>query len=288
MKEILDLGVLVATVLLMVSVGIELERSAFQGLFRQPFRLALLFAGQTVLAPVVALMLVAAWDLPANLAAGLLLVAACPVGDLAGPYTALARGPTALAVLLNTISCLLAALTMPLLFRVYEGLLSTAFVFTAPGWAIVGKVFLMTTVPVLLGLLVRAIRPDWADGWRPWLRRSCALSIVALVVFVLYSQWPQVRRDGVTAALAAALFLVLTSAGGWVIGCVLGWPGRYRLCTAFLAAVRNLGLAAAVAITLMGRADYAVFGAVYLLVEVPLAFGLVAWSARSVNGARAT
>ena len=41
-------------------------------------------------------------------------------------------------------------------------------------------------------------------------------------------------------------------------------------------AARNVGLATAIAITLLGRLEYAVFAAVYFLTEVPLLFGAIA------------
>jgi len=42
-------------------------------------------------------------------------------------------------------------------------------------------------------------------------------------------------------------------------------------------AVRNVGLASAIAITLLNRIEYAVFAVVYFLTEVPPLLGLVAW-----------
>jgi BASS family bile acid:Na+ symporter len=61
--------------------------------------------------------------LPPDLSAGILLLAACPVGDIANVHTLLARANVALSVTVNTLSILFSAVTMAGIFEVYGYLL---------------------------------------------------------------------------------------------------------------------------------------------------------------------
>ena len=105
-KTILDLGVLFVAVLLMITVGLELEGRHFREVGQRKWSVGLLLGGQVVLLPLLGIAVAQALDLPPHLSAGILLVAACPVGDIANFYTLIARGNAALSLVLNTLSCL--------------------------------------------------------------------------------------------------------------------------------------------------------------------------------------
>ena len=75
-----------------------------------------------VLLPLLGIAVAQALDLPQHLSAGIVLVAACPVGDIANFYTLVARGNAALSLVLNTLSCLFCAATMSVVFAAYDRL----------------------------------------------------------------------------------------------------------------------------------------------------------------------
>jgi ACR3 family arsenite efflux pump ArsB len=87
-----------------------------------------------------------------------------------------------------------------------------------------------------------------------------------------------------------ATFIIPALVVGWVFGRVLRLGARDSFTTGVLFAVRNVELATAIAITLLGRIEYAVFAAVYFVTEVPLLFGAVAlyrrWWARASDAAK--
>ena len=70
-----------------------------------------------VILPGLALLLIACFVPPAHVAAGLLLVAACPIGGISNTYSYLAQASTALAVALTTLSSAAAAITIPVISR---------------------------------------------------------------------------------------------------------------------------------------------------------------------------
>jgi BASS family bile acid:Na+ symporter len=123
MKAVLDLGVLGVTVLLMLTVGMDLEARDFREVARRKGSLIVVLLLPALLLPVLGFGLAHLLTLQPHLAAGLLLLAACPVGDIANFYTLLARGNLALSVSVNTLSCLLSVATMAVAFALYSHML---------------------------------------------------------------------------------------------------------------------------------------------------------------------
>src|SRR5262249_37235500 len=70
-----------------------------------------------VLLPPLAVGLVWLFAAPPDIAAGVLLVAACPIGGVSNGYSSLARASTALSVTLTGLSCLCASFTIPVIGR---------------------------------------------------------------------------------------------------------------------------------------------------------------------------
>jgi BASS family bile acid:Na+ symporter len=277
MQIALNLGIIIASVLITLAVGLEVDRAALYQALRMRARVLILWVLQAVIPPLIALVLVHLLNLPFHAQAGLLLLAACPVGDIANAYTMLARGPIICSLAVNALSCLTAPITMGVAYMLYGLVLKDSFYFMLPTPVLVTRVFLLAVLPIIVGVAIRSLFPRVVDLIRPWVRNVCGLSIVFLIVYVLMGNWNQVRAEGVITGVAALLFLVITLASGWWVGHSMRMSRAEQGCAAFVIGVRNLGMLAAVAIVLMGHAEYAVFGAVYFLIEVPLAFALIKW-----------
>jgi hypothetical protein len=176
---------------------------------------------------------------------------------------------------------------MAVTFAVYEELLGDAFVFVIPKLALVLRVFFLAVLPVIVGASWRSIHPASASRVRPWIRGVCVWCIAVLLVYVVANQWEQVIAETVSSVVAAIAFLSANLAVGWWAGRGMGMTTLEKASAAFLIGVRNLGMMAAVAIVMLGRTDYAVFGAVYFLVQVLLALALIRWTLRRAPSARA-
>jgi bile acid:Na+ symporter, BASS family len=290
-KTILDLGVLFVTVLLMITVGLELEGRHFREVGQRKWTVGLLLGGQVVLLPLLGIAVAQALDLPRHLSAGILLVAACPVGDIANFYTLIARGNAALSLVLNTLSCLFCAATMSVVFAAYDRLFPQHFVLTVPTTQLVVRLVLMLLIPAIAGMAVRRFRPDFAIKCARTLRNLSFAGVGFLLMFVLVSRREQMIADWQPAVVAANSFIISALVVGLVFARMLRLGASDSFTTGVLFAVRNVGLATAIAITLLGHLEYAVFAAVYFATEVPLLFGAVAlyrrWWAHASDPAKA-
>ncbi|MBN1346954.1 MAG: hypothetical protein JXQ73_29965 [Phycisphaerae bacterium] len=70
--------------------------------------------------------------------------------------------------------------------------------------------------------------------------------------------------------------MTVAKLAGWITSAAVGLPAHDRMTFAVVFATRHVVLGSAVAVTLLGCVDYAAFGVVYFVTEVPLLLALVA------------
>jgi BASS family bile acid:Na+ symporter len=269
-KALLDLAVPLLTFLLLLAVGLDLTPVDFERVRRQPRVLAAGLVGPVLVLPPLALLLVVLCRPSSDLQTGLLLVASCPIGGISSTYTYLARASTALSVTLTACSSLLAVVTIPILALAFEAAFGQPMGFGVPLPLMVAQLLLMLALPVALGMLVRFRRPALASRSQPYVRALSFAGISALILLIVASD-PAVFMHGLRDTVSlAAMFVVASLLAGWLIGAGIraSRPDRFTLAAEF--ATRNIAVAAAIALTLAGRIEFAFFGTVYFLTEIPL------------------
>jgi bile acid:Na+ symporter, BASS family len=238
---VMTLGAALVTVLLMVTVGIELTMRDFREVVRRKRVLFGTLFLPVIILPLIALALTRALSLPPHVTAGVLLLAACPVGDLANVYTLLARGNLALSVTANTLSCLFSAATMAVAFAAYDQLLGGQLALALPTAGLVLRLTLMVALPVLAGMGLRRWRPAWVAAHRSLLRTFCLVGIVFLVVYVLMTRWTQVAAEWHLTALVGVALMLGALVAGLGVARLLRVGGRDGVTVAITFAVRNVG-----------------------------------------------
>lgn len=102
--------------IVMFGMGLTLNPSDFKILGRHPKSVLVGVAAQFVIMPLTAFALAKALGLPPQIAAGVILVGACPGGTASNVMTFLARGNVALSVAVTSVSTLLAPVLTPAVF----------------------------------------------------------------------------------------------------------------------------------------------------------------------------
>jgi BASS family bile acid:Na+ symporter len=282
MKTVLDIGVLLVTLLMMVAVGLELEWRDFREVTHRTGTLVGTLLLPVVLLPALGFAIARVLALPSHVRAGILLLAACPVGDIANLYTLLARGNLVLSVAANTLSCLLSVATMPVVFALYDRLLGEHFAVPAP--ALILRLTAMIAVPVASGMAVRRWKPTWAVRYRTTVHNLCLAGIAFLVVYVLVNRWAQVAAEWRQTALAGVSFVGAALAVGLAVARLLRLDANDRIAVGIAFAVRHVALTTAIAVTLLNRIELAVFSVVYFLAEVPVLLSVAAMHRRRYAG----
>ncbi|EMF99687.1 sodium Bile acid symporter domain protein [Leptospira borgpetersenii str. Noumea 25] len=105
--------------LIMYGIALELKLEDFRLLFDKPRASITGILSQFVLFPFATYLLLWILNPPSGVALGMLLVAACPGGNISNFITLLARGNTALSISLTTFSSILAIVATP--FNFFSG-----------------------------------------------------------------------------------------------------------------------------------------------------------------------
>jgi BASS family bile acid:Na+ symporter len=276
MAQLVEIAIPVITFLLMLAVGLDLTPGAFARVRRRPVLVIAGIVGPTLLLPPIALLLVATLAPAPQIATGLLLIASCPVGGISNVYSYLARASTALSVTLTAVSCLLAAATIPLLTRGFEWALGRPLGFAVPWQALAAQLSAVIVLPVAAGMIIRRAAPDWTARRDRQVRAWGFIALAALIAFVIVDQ----RRDFLLqiramTAVTVAMTVAAMAAGAAVAFAVRADPrDRFTLAVEF--ATRNVAVAVAIAVALLGDARLAVFATTYFLVEIPIMLAAVA------------
>ena len=134
--------------IIMLTMGMTLTTEDFKILARRPFDIFIGALAQYTLMPLIAFVLVKVMDLPAGVAAGLLLVGCCPGGVSSNIITFLSRGDVAFSVGMTTASTLLAPVMTPLLMLYLAG-----DKIDINAWAMFKSILIVTILPVAVGFL---------------------------------------------------------------------------------------------------------------------------------------
>lgn len=205
--------------LIMFGVALETRPSEFRRLAAAPRSLFAGLVSQFALLPAMTALLVAWLKPPPGLGLGMLLVAACPGGNVSNFLTSVARGNVALSVALTAVATPAAVALTPLNFGLYASLIpETRMLLKAVRpdfWELFTSVLTLLILPLGLGMGLARWRPQTADKIRRPLRK------ISVVIFSAY----------VVAALAANGDIFLKTASGlfpWVVAhnalaFFLGW-----------------------------------------------------------------
>jgi BASS family bile acid:Na+ symporter len=275
-KALVDITVPATTFILLVAVGLGLTLDDFARIARKRTLVLVGLFAPLVFLPPIAVALIRVFHAAPDLAAGILLIAACPVGSVSNMYTYLARGSTAVSVALTGLSSLLASLTIPVIGKAIETLLAQPFDLKAPPSVLATQLLLVLALPVVLGMWVRPRFPELARRIAPALQRLSLIGILLIFALVILANPGPFFAGLTTAVPLAAAFVIASIVVGWVTAWFITADAGERFAVAAEFGARNVAIATAIAVTILGRIEFARFAATYALIEVPLMLGAVA------------
>ena len=230
--------------LVMLGMGLTLNVADFAAVLRLPGAVALGFAAQYTIMPLIGCSVGKMLALPAPFAVGLILVACCPGGTASNVVTYLARGNVALSVLMTMCSTLAAVVMTPLL----TGWLAGAYV-PVDAWGIFLTTAQVVLAPILIGLLLHHQAPRLAGFILPAGPIMSVLVISLIVGSIIGQNATAIFAHGGQLLLAVSLL----HGGGFFLGYIVGRLSGFDLGVARTLSIevgmQNSGLGAVLAKT---------------------------------------
>ena len=251
---------------IMLSLGLALVADDFKRVVVQPRDFILGAASQMLLLPAVAFVLILFWPIEPALAVGVMILAACPGGVTSNMMTHLAHGDTALSVSLTAVISVVSVFTLPLIVGFSIVFFMDAE--TAPdisvGQTVIG-VFLITTVPVAIGMLIRHLWTGFAVGFERIARVVAAALFVLIIFGAIYSERANIVEYFIQAGPVTLALNVLMMAIAFTIANLFRLGAAQRTAITLECGLQNGTLAIFVAATLLENTTMMVPGGIYSL-----------------------
>ena len=141
--------------LIMLGLGLSLTIQDFKRVINIPKDFLVGFISQLVLLPIIAVLIALLLKLPAELAIGLMLIACAPGGVTSNVLTKFADGDVALSITLTAVVSLISIISVPFIMFASIDFFEIEIVKEISMTGIALKMFLVVTVPVIIGMIIR-------------------------------------------------------------------------------------------------------------------------------------
>lgn len=175
----------------MFGIALEISLTDFKRLLKNPKPILIGVLSQFLLLPAITFLLVISIQPLPSIALGMMMVAACPGGNISNFITHLSGGNTALSVSLTAIATLLAVVMTPLNLQFWGSLYTpTASILNEVAIApleMVKLVSLLLGIPLVSGIYIHHLKPIIAKKIAKVLKAVSLVFFVALIFIALYN-----------------------------------------------------------------------------------------------------
>ena len=282
MGIVTDVVLPIALAFIMFSLGLGLRFSDFARVATRPRDFLVGALSQVVLLPAVAFVLVSLWSLPPELALGVMIIAAAPGGVTSNLLTAFGRGDVALSISLTAVISLLSVITIPLIVVFAHDRFMGADAGDVSVVEAALGVFLIVTLPALIGLMTRRLAEGFATRFQPTARHVSTLLFVLVLAGAIYQEHENAlyylaQAGPITAVLNVAMMVL-----AYLLARLFASGPRQRVAIAIECGVQNGTLAIAVATLLFGGGLATVPAATYSILMFGTALIFIAVLRRQV------
>lgn len=232
--------------IVMFSIALDLRPSDFRALMRAPKPLFTGLVSQFLVLPALTFAMLLATNPRPSIALGLILVAACPGGNISNFITHRAGGNSALSVSMTGIATVAALLLTPFnvalwgnLYAPTRDLLRQT---SLDPVSIAVTVFFMLILPLILGVLLNANRPAIAARIRKPMQWLSMAIFIAFIVVALAANWGFFLSFAGAVAGLVILHNALALGGGYLTATLARLSDFDRRAITIETGIQNSGL----------------------------------------------
>ena len=169
--------------LIMLGLGLGLKIDDFTRILKTPKDFFVGFFSQLIILPLIAYLLIIILKVPPEIAIGVMIIAAAPGGVTSNILTKFANGDVALSISLTAVISLISIITVPLIIFTSADLFGITNIsqnISMTGIAL--KMFLVVTVPVILGMIIRKFAENFVNSKIQIFEK---LNIILFVIFFI-------------------------------------------------------------------------------------------------------
>lgn len=265
----------------MVAMGLSLTLESLGKVVRNPGPLLVGLTAQLLMLPAIAIGLGFAFNSPPVIAAGAIILAACPGGITSNAYVFASRADIALSIGLTTVASIITVLSIPFLTLLALNLhLDRSEIPSVPVRQMTVTLAMFTVVPVAIGMATRRWQPGFAARIIEPLRIITLVALMIIVVVGTITAWDTIAENLWTAGILMTAINISAMSLGYGLGKLMRLPFAQMASITFEVGVQNLSMALFVCLTFLKSPELAVATLVYALIMKITALSFV-WFVRN-------
>ena len=254
MEALITPALLFAQATIMFSLGIGLEFADFKRITERPYVFTIGLISQVAVLPLCAFTVAHLFDFPPVFAAGLMLLSFCPGGVTSNIISKLSKGDVALSVSLTALVSVLSFMTVPPLVAWSIGYFMGADAIEFSFFQLSIVAFLVTTTPVVLGVLMRHYRRATALKIEAALEKIAIVLWTIIVVLAIAKTFDQLVENFAQLGTGLLFLPFMMMVIGLTLSKLLGLSRKESKTLAIETSIQNSPLAIALAATIAGGA----------------------------------
>ena len=251
----------------MFALGLGLTGNNFLRVVKQPRDFFVGAFSQIILLPIIAFILVKIWPIAPELAIGVMIIAAAPGGVTSNLLTSFAKGDVALSISLTAIISLLCVITIPFIVLTSVTLLTESNITQVISLANMARdMFLIVTVPVILGMLFRSLASGIASTFEPKAKKISTVLFVLVLLGAIAAERENVVSYFAQAGLITLVLNIIMMVVAFYLAQLFGSKAEQKKCITIECGLQNGTLAIFVATSIFGGGIYVIPAATYSLI----------------------
>jgi len=267
MNIVTDVILPLALAFIMFALGLGLTSADFLRVIKQPRDFFVGACSQIILLPIIAFFLVKIWPIAPELAIGVMIIAAAPGGVTSNLLTSFARGDVALSISLTAIISLLCVITIPFIVLTSVELLAASNITQNISLISMSRdMFLIVTVPVILGMLFKNFASTVALKFEPIAKKASIILFILVLLGAIAAERENVISYFAQAGLITLVLNVVMMIVAYYVAKLLSSGTKQRKCITIECGLQNGTLAIFVATSIFGGGAYVIPAATYSLI----------------------
>ena len=257
----------IALALIMLALGLGLTGQDFLRVIKQPKDFIVGLICQLILLPIIAFILIKIFNTPLELALGVMIIAAAPGGVTSNVLTKFANGDVALSVSLTAVISLISIISVPfIVFKSADLLQVTGISKDISMIGISTKMFLVVTLPVLLGMLIRKFATNFIMSKTQLIQRISIILFIIVFAAIWVEEWENIMSYIAQAGAITLVLNIVMMIVGYYVAKFLASGVAQRKCISLECGLQNGTLAVFVASQLFSDITFLVPTAAYALI----------------------
>ncbi|MBI9032835.1 MAG: bile acid:sodium symporter [Bacteroidales bacterium] len=234
---------------IMFGIALEIKPNQFKEILKHPKAVIVGFLSQFVILPALTFILIFFFRnwITTSVALGMVLVAACPGGNVSNLISVLAKGNAALSVSLTAIATLSSVIFTPLNFAFWGGLFTKTSPLLVPieipFWGMFQTVFMLLGIPLIIGMLFSWKFPHLTNRIIKPIKTISVIIFIGFIVVAFGNNIDYFLKYIKYIFLLVLIHNALALGSGYLFGTIAGIRGQNRRTITIETGIQNSGLA---------------------------------------------